>query len=391
MLYLAIIVILFYHSIDLIILDGISLPIPLLKLFSYKVLFYCHFPDLLLCTNRKGISKQYYRYFIDYLEEWSTSYSSHILVNSYFTLEIFQETFPNISKKYIPQVLYPVVREIAIEDLPLNPMEYTPYCKGYDYIFLSLNRYERKKNIQLAISSLKQLYKNIELHNLSSSSSLVLLEDIHHISTKMLSNHKILLVIAGGYDIYLNENVEYLKELFDYCKELGLTYQYITEDSIKTNHIQYDVNIIFRTSISTVERTSLLLQTIGLLYTPEREHFGIVPIEAMSLSVPVIACNSGGPKETIAHNITGYLCQSNIEEFSMAMLQLLLQQQPLITTNNNTSNEIKSKDNLKSNNNNNNVTTANSIDMRKNAKLWVQEKFSYESMKNNLKDILDKI
>lgn len=35
---------------------------------------------------------------------------------------------------------------------------------------------------------------------------------------------------------------------------------------------------------------------LAVLYTPEREHFGIVPVEAMYNQVPVIACNSGGPK-----------------------------------------------------------------------------------------------
>jgi alpha-1,3/alpha-1,6-mannosyltransferase len=47
MLYLALIAALFYRSTtDLIVLDGVSAPIPVLKIFGMKVLFYCHFPDL---------------------------------------------------------------------------------------------------------------------------------------------------------------------------------------------------------------------------------------------------------------------------------------------------------------------------------------------------------
>jgi len=38
---------------------------------------------------------------------------------------------------------------------------------------------------------------------------------------------------------------------------------------------------------------------IALIYTPTNEHFGIVPLEAMYMEKPVIACNSGGPTETI--------------------------------------------------------------------------------------------
>jgi alpha-1,3/alpha-1,6-mannosyltransferase len=46
-----------------------------------------------------------------------------------------------------------------------------------------------------------------------------------------------------------------------------------------------------------------------LLYTPENEHFGIVPVEAMHLGCVVIACNSGGPLESIKDQHTGYLLE----------------------------------------------------------------------------------
>ena len=53
--------------------------------------------------------------------------------------------------------------------------------------------------------------------------------------------------------------------------------------------------VIFRKSISNDERLALLQTAAALLYTPDREHFGIVPIEAMAQGVPVIAVSSGGP------------------------------------------------------------------------------------------------
>jgi len=36
-----------------------------------------------------------------------------------------------------------------------------------------------------------------------------------------------------------------------------------------------------------------------LLYTPANEHFGIVPVEAMCAGLPVLACDSGGPTESV--------------------------------------------------------------------------------------------
>lgn len=45
----------------------------------------------------------------------------------------------------------------------------------------------------------------------------------------------------------------------------------------------------------------------GLIYPVADEDFGMVPVEAMSYGVPVIAHNSGGPKETVKNGKTGIL------------------------------------------------------------------------------------
>jgi alpha-1,3/alpha-1,6-mannosyltransferase len=53
----------------------------------------------------------------------------------------------------------------------------------------------------------------------------------------------------------------------------------------------------------------LLRNAECVLYTPENEHFGIVPCEAMYSGVPIIADNSGGPRESVGEGC-GYLCKS---------------------------------------------------------------------------------
>jgi alpha-1,3/alpha-1,6-mannosyltransferase len=65
--------------------------------------------------------------------------------------------------------------------------------------------------------------------------------------------------------------------------------------------------IVFLKSISNDQRLILLENTDVLLYTPENEHFGIVPVEAMHMKCIVMACNSGGPLESIEHGQTGFL------------------------------------------------------------------------------------
>lgn len=49
-----------------------------------------------------------------------------------------------------------------------------------------------------------------------------------------------------------------------------------------------EAHVIFRTSVSDQERCFLLKNAIGVLYTPENEHFGIVPVEAMYMERPII-------------------------------------------------------------------------------------------------------
>lgn len=55
-------------------------------------------------------------------------------------------------------------------------------------------------------------------------------------------------------------------------------------------------------SVSDDQLKELYSGAKALLYPVEDEDFGIVPVEAMGFGVPVIAHNSGGPKETIVSN-----------------------------------------------------------------------------------------
>ena len=104
------------------------------------------------------------------------------------------------------------------------------------------------------------------------------------------SKSKSLLVIAGGYDDRLAENVEHHDELVNLASQLDISDK-----------------VVFLRSISNAQRVMLLTNTDVLLYTPENEHFGIVPVEAMHLGCIVIACNSGGPLESIEDGKTGFL------------------------------------------------------------------------------------
>jgi len=49
----------------------------------------------------------------------------------------------------------------------------------------------------------------------------------------------------------------------------------------------------------------------------------IVPVEAMHARCPVIAVDSGGPRETVVDGVTGFLCPGSPAEFAGAMSKLI--------------------------------------------------------------------
>ncbi|KAF5478547.1 hypothetical protein F2P56_005097 [Juglans regia] len=277
-IFVALCVLFMWPSFDVVLVDQVSVVIPILKLkTSIKVVFYCHFPDLLLAQH-STVLRRIYRKPIDLIEEITTGMADMILVNSRFTASTFANTFKHLHTRGIrPAVLYPAVNVDQFDE---------PHSTKLN--FLSINRFERKKNIELAISAFAMLHTPegdvFQNHNLDDAS----------------------LTIAGGYDKRLKENVEYLEELKSLAEREGVSHR---------------VNFI--TSCSTAERNALLSQCLCVIYTPKDEHFGIVPLEAMAAHKPVIACNSGGPVETIKDGETGYLCDPTPQQFSSAMAKLV--------------------------------------------------------------------
>ena len=256
---------------QVVVVDQVSSPIVLLRLASNAaVLFYCHFPDMLLAT-RKSFLRRLYRAPVNAFEEFSTGLAHKVVVNSKFTAEVFAKTFQSLYRKGAhPAVVYPAV---ALEKNAPS------FEKRNEIAFLSVNRFERKKNLELALRAFAMFRED---------------------STKPSK-----LILAGGYDARLRECVEYRAALEAEAKALG---------------VSRDVE--FRVSVSNETKRALLEKCTCVLYTPSNEHFGIVPLEAMAAGKPVIACDSGGPKESVANGVTGFLCDATPAAFAAAMAKI---------------------------------------------------------------------
>lgn len=174
---------------------------------------------------------------------------------------------------------------------------------------VSFNRFEAKKNVALAIESFARI----------KDGGLVPADVARALR----------LVIGGGYDDSMDDNVDTLEANKAVCDKLGLTYHILTSPTAAAP--AEDVDVLFILNFTTEQRSALLLSphTLALLYTPTNEHFGIVPIEAMACGLPVLACNTGGPTETVVDfeddtgNGTGFLRSPTADEWAPALASLI--------------------------------------------------------------------
>lgn len=270
------------------IVDQLSAPVPLLRLANMRVVFYCHFPDKLLVQATGGFSpgRALYRLPFDLLEEATTGCAHAVLVNSAFTQRVFAGAFPLLRRaRAAPSVLHPCISVDRQPALPPPPAATAAAAGQHDaagggsaplVTFLSLNRYERKKNVALALRAVAALPPAYRA--------------------------RVSLAVAGGYDPRVAENVQHLAELRALAAELGIAGL-----------------VAFHCSVSDAERQRLMREALAVIYTPTDEHFGIVPLEAMAAARAVIAANSGGPLETIVGGQTGFLCEPTAQGMGRAL------------------------------------------------------------------------
>lgn len=306
------------HQYDVFFVDQLSTCIPFLRMFTGKrVIFYCHFPDKLLANgtyveDRRGknvsILKYIYRFPMDWLEEVTMRQADLILANSKFTARVTKSHFASLRHQL--KVVYPGINITAYRSpIDLSDPD-TIQTASQRRTLLSLNRFEMKKNAALAIEAFAILRK------------------------KNPKTSDVRLVLAGGYDPRLEDNIRTLKSLVELAQSSDLTYNVITPSQSRAAVPSFpkltlnEPDILFLLNFTTAQRSGLLQaqSTLALLYTPANEHFGIGPVEGMICGLPILACDSGGPTETVvdqpSDQRTGWLYRPQPSVWAQALEEI---------------------------------------------------------------------
>ena len=239
------------------------------------VLFYCHFPDLLL-AKPKTLLHAMFRIPFDALEQFYMWFPDRIVFNSNFTRLAYERVFFLLAKIYPKDCIHLIYP--AISKMKRQPASSIPDFIKKNFI-LSFNRFDTKKNLERAIYLCKFM-------------------------KELITTEKVYFVIAGGFDPSNAENRSVLLQLQNLSQELDLSWT----EGLTDARLDPSIDILFLKGVSASLKTELLASSKALFYTPSNEHFGITPLETMSFGQAVVfAMNSGGPAEYIQHKKTGYL------------------------------------------------------------------------------------
>jgi len=202
----------------------------------------------------KKICDKVFRFFVHPIEKSCIKKAKVILANSRYTRRCIYQSYKEDSS-----VLYP----------PIDTDKFTPSANQKNKIFIP-GRIDPLKNQLMALKALRLINKKYRDYEV---------------------------MLEASYD---SPHPYYASKIESIVKKLEV---------VGWRFCRYK-------SISDSELVKYYQVSIVTLYPPRFEPFGLIPLESMACCTPVISLNEGGPRESILHGKTGFLCSNNTKEYA---------------------------------------------------------------------------
>ncbi len=194
----------------------------------------------------------WYFWFVAHQEGFCLTFADLVLSNSRYTKQILHHYMRSELPTYKSDLLYPCAELIPIDSKKIN--------KSDSHVFTAMGRFWPMKHTDLLVDAVLHLRRTLSPNEWS----------------------KIRLQFAGSVDNLLPYSSLFFKKL---------------------QNIVYKENLAeittFLANISDEKKHEILRNSTAIIFTPRREHFGIVPVESLLSGARIVAHDAAGPKETL--------------------------------------------------------------------------------------------